>query len=44
MLMEKCLSAYKNYLKSTVSGNRTHHIVAFNPNSVQPGEQLYMSS
>ena len=27
---------------ATVKGERTHHVVTFNPNKASPGEELYM--
>lgn len=43
MYNEKGLSTdYKKYSKTSISGDRTRHVVTFNPNSAKPQEQLYI--
>ena len=42
-MIEKHLSPdFKNLFTSTIIGDRTRHIVAFDPNTASPGEQLYI--
>ena len=41
--MGKCLSPdFKKLCKTSMNRDRTRHIVTFNPNSANPGEQLYI--
>ena len=32
-------SGFRRLLKSSITGNRTKHVITFNPNKAKPGEE-----
>ena len=38
----KLSAGFRRMQKSTITGNRTKHVITFNPNKAKPGEDIYI--